>query len=115
MKDARRPAPRWIEVDEAHGGQRLDNFLHGRLKGVPRSHIYRIVRRGEVRINRGRCRPHTRVRSGDMVRIPPLRTAGDRPGPRADDFRWLAERIVFEDEHCLVRDKPAGLARKGVV
>ena len=64
---------RQVNVSAEEAGQRIDNFLSRHLKGVPRSHIYRILRRGEVRVNRGRIRPHYKVQAGDTVRIPPLR------------------------------------------
>ncbi len=103
------------EVDAAHAGQRLDNFLIANLKGVPRSHIYRILRRGEVRINRGRRPPEYRLQAGDVVRIPPLRLAAARPGPgRAQLARVQREaRILYEDDDLLVVDKPSGMAVHG--
>ena len=64
---------RQVSVSAEEAGQRIDNFLSRHLKGVPRSHIYRILRRGEVRVNRGRIRPHYKVQAGDTVSIPPLR------------------------------------------
>ena len=98
--------PYVIEVSAEYAGQRLDNFLLRELKGVPRSWIYRIVRRGEVRINRGRVRPDYRLRSGDAVRIPPLRQAASRT---TDHARDLTVTTLYEDEDLLVLDKPAGL------
>lgn len=97
-------------VDEAHAEQRLDNYLMSVLKGVPRSHVYRIVRSGEVRVNSGRVAATYRVRVGDRVRIPPVRV-GARPanGPAPA----LRLPVVFEDEWLLVIDKPAGLAVHG--
>lgn len=96
-----------------HDGQRIDNFLLHQLKGVPRSLIYRILRKGEVRVNRGRIRPDYRLHSGDQVRIPPLRVA---PAPAAAPLppqRWverLTDAVLFENEDVLVLDKPPGLA-----
>ncbi|MHB1950939.1 MAG: S4 domain-containing protein, partial [Acidiferrobacteraceae bacterium] len=72
------PAVSHVTVDERRSGQRLDNFLIAVLKGVPRTHIYRILRRGEVRINRARAKPDYRLKPGDVVRLPPVRT---RPMP----------------------------------
>jgi len=95
-----------LAVDAEHAGQRLDNFLLTALKGVPRSRIYRIVRRGEVRVNRGRVRPDYRLRAGDEVRIPPVRTAAARP---AADAGRSCGTVLYEDEHLLVLDKPSGL------
>lgn len=98
-----------ITDDEA--GQRLDNWLIKILKGVPKSHVYRIVRGGEVRINKGRCQVDQRVETGDVVRIPPIRIAerpaATRPVPAA------AFPVVFEDDALLVIDKPCGVAVHG--
>lgn len=92
-------------------GQRLDNFLIRELKGLPRSRVYRLVRKGEVRVNLGRVGAKYRLQSGDRVRIPPVRLgAGDEPRVPAD---LATGRILFEDEHLLVLDKPAGVAVHG--
>ncbi|MBP7712215.1 MAG: 23S rRNA pseudouridine(955/2504/2580) synthase RluC [Gammaproteobacteria bacterium] len=102
-----------VEVDA--GGQRVDNFLRARLKGVPKSLIYRILRTGEVRVNRGRVRPDHRLEAGDVVRVPPLRR-GQETGKTPPDgraTRLLRERVLFEDRSLLVLDKPAGLAVHG--
>jgi 23S rRNA pseudouridine955/2504/2580 synthase len=105
---------RYVEVGPESAGQRLDNFLLARLKGVPRSHIYRLLRKGEVRVNKGRARPETRLEEGDSVRIPPVRTAQSiAPAVEADRFAWLEERVLHEDEHLMVIDKPARLAVHG--
>jgi 23S rRNA pseudouridine955/2504/2580 synthase len=107
-------AVRMLEVGTEDAGQRIDNFLLRHLKGVPRSLIYRILRRGEVRVNKGRSKPDYRVQAGDQVRIPPVRTAapsGRVPGEGAGDR--LAQRILYEDERLLVIDKPAGMAVHG--
>lgn len=103
-------AVRMIQVTEEHDGQRLDNFLMRLLKGVPKSHIYKAVRGGEVRVNRGRVAPDSRLHAGDQVRVPPMRlpAAGvPRPVPAGEC------PVVFEDEAILVVDKPAGLAVHG--
>ncbi|MDX1698137.1 MAG: 23S rRNA pseudouridine(955/2504/2580) synthase RluC, partial [Thiohalobacterales bacterium] len=97
--------------DEA--GQRIDNFLARHLKGVPRSHIYRILRRGEVRVNSGRIKAHYKVCAGDRVRIPPVRTSPPKSAPTGQSREWLARHILFENERCLVLDKPAGMAVHG--
>lgn len=104
-----------VRVGDQLDGQRVDNFLMARAKGVPRSHIYRVLRRGEVRVNKGRVKPSYRLRAGDSVRIPPLRLAEPRPPGRAPagQLRGLASAILFEDERLLVIDKPAGLAVHG--
>ena len=116
--DASRPGVRYVTIDAAHAGQRLDNFLLTFLKGVPRTRIYRLIRKGEVRLNKGRCHPDDRLQVGDIVRIPPVRL-GARPGPQLDAaieagrFDWLHDRILYEDEQLLALDKPAGLAVHG--
>ncbi len=104
---------RFIEVDENDAGQRLDNFLRRQLKGVPKSHIYRIVRLGEVRINKGRSKPDYRLQSGDVVRLPPVRTATRAALPRADNLDWLNTRILYEDDDLMAMDKPSGIAVHG--
>ncbi|HTQ72719.1 MAG TPA: RluA family pseudouridine synthase [Burkholderiales bacterium] len=109
MKDLSNVAS--MEVDSASEGQRVDNFLMRVCKGVPRSHIYRVLRTGEVRVNSRRVDPTYRLRPGDKVRIPPLRIAGrtSRPVPRTASL----PAVVHEDEALLVVDKPAGLAVHG--
>ena len=100
------------EVSEQFMGQRVDNFLLRHLKGVPRSHVYRLVRGGEVRVNSRRVDPTYRLQSGDRVRIPPVRTATSsiRKPPAARDSGLP---VIFEDDAILVIDKPAGLAVHG--
>nr|WP_227494525.1 RluA family pseudouridine synthase [Ramlibacter pallidus] len=102
---------RFLTVGEESAGQRLDNFLIRTLKGVPKTHVYRIIRSGEVRVNKGRAAADDRVAAGDVVRLPPVRvaeTAADaRPAP-AREFP-----VLFEDEHLLAIDKPAGTAVHG--
>lgn len=111
---ARAPAVRHQDIDAETAGQRLDNYLLGQLKGVPRSHVYRLIRSGQVRVNSGRTAPSYRLQAGDRVRVPPV---GVRPTatPVAtpDRLDWLAERIIYEDSRVLVVDKPAGLAVHG--
>ena len=104
------------QIDADHAGQRLDNYLISSCKGVPKSHIYRLVRQGQVRINRGRRRVDYRLRLGDVVRIPPLRVAV--PAPRVTPAHRVqlfsvGPCIVHEDDDLLVIDKPAGLAVHG--
>jgi len=102
------------EVDAETAGQRLDNYLLGRLKGVPRSLVYRLIRSGQVRVNSGRVRARYRLKAGDTVRVPPVRrrvlAAVADPGT---GLGWLEARIVHEDERLIVVDKPAGLAVHG--
>jgi len=99
-----------VRIDSGSAGQRLDNFLTKVLKGVPRTHLYRVIRSGEVRVNKGRASADTRLDLGDEVRIPPMRTA-DRSDEPAAPPREFA--VVHEDEHLLAIDKPAGVAVHG--
>jgi 23S rRNA pseudouridine955/2504/2580 synthase len=103
------PAVRLVRVDENGAGQRLDNFLIRLLKGVPKTHVYRVIRSGEVRVNKGRAAADTRLAAGDEVRVPPVRTAErdevDVPGREFP--------VLFEDEHLIAVDKPAGVAVHG--
>ena len=107
------PAVKWLVVDEESAGQRLDNFLMRHLKGVPKTHVYRIIRSGEVRINKGRASADSRIEAGDQVRVPPVRVSdkvaekAERPAP-AREFP-----LLLEDEHLLAVDKPAGVAVHG--
>jgi 23S rRNA pseudouridine955/2504/2580 synthase len=104
----------WREVDETAHDQRIDNFLHKILKGVPKSHIYRIVRGGEVRVNGRRVEVAYRLQSGDKVRLPPVRTArpGSEPGTRTVKAVF-AGKVLLEDEDLLIVDKPGGVAVHG--
>lgn len=114
---AKRPGPtqvQHVEIDASHSGQRLDNYLLTHLKGVPRTHIYRLLRRGEVRINSGRKPPSYRLQNGDIVRIPPIRQSPARKPARTPQTpAWLDAIILYEDERLLVLDKPAGMAVHG--
>lgn len=101
-------------VAEDLAGQRLDNFLLASLKGVPRSHVYRLIRSGQVRVNSGRVGPSYRLQAGDRVRIPPVATTTAAPRKiKGGSFDWLRARIVHEDARIIVLDKPAGLAAHG--
>ncbi len=118
MGESIKEAVTWLTIGDDAAGQRIDNFLVRSLKGVPKSHLYRILRSGEVRINKGRVGPDTRLVAGDVVRIPPIRTArptaaakaARRPatGPRRFDLP-----VLFEDDALIAVDKPAGLAAHG--
>jgi 23S rRNA pseudouridine955/2504/2580 synthase len=112
------PVVRFEEIDEGHSGQRLDNYLISKLKGVPKTHIYRLLRKGEVRINKGRTKPDYRLKTGDIVRIPPVRTAAGQArtlakGGQEHRIAWLEDHILFEDDALLVVNKPSGLAVHG--
>ncbi len=104
---------RQVEIGDEAAGQRIDNFLARILKGVPKSHLYRILRSGEVRVNGRRVGPDARLALGDAVRIPPVRTATPQSGASASPRPALALPIVFEDEAVLAVNKPAGLAVHG--
>jgi len=118
-----------VTVDEDYAGQRLDNFLIRQLKGVPKTHVYRIIRSGEVRVNKGRAQADTRVEAGDIVRLPPVRTS-ERAEQKAQAMAEEVARhgasstvggyapsrefpILFEDDFLLAIDKPAGVAVHG--
>lgn len=105
----------WVTITEDNQGQRLDNFLVSQLKGVPRSLIYRIIRKGEVRVNKKRCKQTDRLEIGDMVRIPPVRVSDPKQAPAASSALKdrLAERILYEDDVVLAINKPQGLAVHG--
>ena len=125
------PVATLVTVDEDYAGQRLDNFLIRQLKGVPKTHVYRIIRSGEVRVNKGRAHADTRVETGDIVRLPPVRTS-ERADQKAADMEAAKEivrhgamstvggfapaaefPILFEDDFLLAIDKPAGVAVHG--
>jgi len=107
-------AVRWVEIDPEHAGQRLDNFLLRLCKGVPKSHLYKAVRSGQVRVNKGRAAVCDRLAVGDIVRVPPLRVAAPHKVSGASRVVPGAEfPIVFEDDALLVIDKPAGVAVHG--
>ncbi len=110
MSSLGKDAVTWLEVGEDSAGQRVDNFLLKMCKGVPHSHIYRILRSGEVRVNKGRIQADYRLQLGDQVRVPPIRVAQreDKPVAPAREFP-----VVFEDDAVLVIDKPAGVAVHG--
>ncbi len=103
-----------IEISHDQADQRLDNFLLTQLKGVPKSHIYRLLRSGQVRVNKGRKKPGYRVQAGDQVRIPPVRTAPREPVVVPDTvLDTLKQAVLFENDDILVLNKPAGLAVHG--
>ncbi len=141
--EAEAPAAKLLPVDEDTAGQRLDNFLIRHLKGVPKTHVYRIIRSGEVRVNKGRAQADTRVQAGDMVRVPPVRVServaekaaamahqvaqANSQGMGHETARSMVHMrsggtsvkvtkafpVLFEDEHVLAIDKPAGVAVHG--
>ena len=101
----------FVDIDAEHAGQRVDNFLITLLKGVPKTMIYRIIRKGEVRVNKGRVKQTTRLHEGDVVRVPPIRQAV-RPSidVQAKRYAFLLNAILYEDEAVLVLNKPSGMA-----
>jgi len=104
-----------VEVEEAHAGQRIDNFLRLQLKGVPKTLIYRIVRKGEVRVNKGRIKPDYKLKAGDLIRIPPVRVPEPKELPNASTglLELIERSILHEDKQLLVINKPSGLAVHG--
>lgn len=106
---------RFVEISADHAGQRIDNYLLCYLKGVPKSLVYRIVRKGEVRVNKGRIKPEYRLKEGDMVRIPPVRQAEKKEPGKATDrvLKQIESRILYEDKRIMIINKPSGLAVHG--
>ncbi|MGJ8522169.1 Ribosomal large subunit pseudouridine synthase C [Carnimonas sp. R-84981] len=105
----------WLEVDDNQAGQRLDNFLMARLKGVPRTLVYRIIRKGEVRVNKSRAKADTRISAGDVVRVPPLRMAPQEAVQEVSDNlrRVLLSSVIAETDGWLAVNKPSGLSVHG--
>ena len=100
-----------VEVDSDRAGQRLDNFLSGKLKGVPRSAVYRMIRTGQVRINGGRCKAASRLEEGDKVRIPPAHTRNKGEVVVSDRIiQQLEDAIIYESQDLIVVNKPSGMA-----
>lgn len=103
-----------ITITPNQDGQRIDNFLLARLKGLPRSHLYKLIRDDEIRINKKRCKPHDRVSTGDVVRIAPVRLSVREAPVIGDEFgQGLLARIIYEDEGLMVFNKPHGMAVHG--
>ena len=110
------PGVLYVAITAENAGQRIDNFLRTQLKGVPKSMIYRILRKGEVRVNKGRVKPEYKLAEGDDVRIPPVRVAEREEqavSPKLDKVAALADAILYEDDHLLVLNKPSGTASDG--
>lgn len=113
---SKRLAPELVDIDAQHEGQRIDNFLTTYLKGVPKSFIYRVLRRGEVRVNKARIKPTYRLQEGDRVRIPPLRRGeptASTAQPGKNLLELLNHSILYEDEGIVILNKPAGIAVHG--
>ncbi len=115
IENKSKPEVKWIDIGEEHAGQRLDNFLIALLKGVPKTRIYRIVRKGEVRVNKGRVDVSYRLQVNDSVRIPPIRVAErNEQSPIPPTLRFsLENHLLFEDENFIVLNKPSGFAVHG--
>ncbi|WP_027273281.1 23S rRNA pseudouridine(955/2504/2580) synthase RluC [Leminorella grimontii] len=110
------PTVQMVTVTADTAGQRVDNFLIAQLKGVPKSMIYRILRKGEVRVNKKRIKPEYKLEDGDILRIPPVRVAEkveNVVSAKLDKVAALEHCIIFEDEHLLVLNKPSGTAVHG--
>ena len=105
----------YVDIGPEQSGQRLDNFLIKTLKGVPKSRIYRLLRKGEVRVNKGRVKADSRLKEGDIVRLPPIRVAerGEMPAVGRQLKQYLANNVLFEDDGLLIINKPSGLAVHG--
>lgn len=114
-REAGTRAVAYVDVAADQAGQRVDNFIMARFRGLPRTRVYRLLRRGEVRVNGGRIGPEHRLQAGDRVRLPPVDLPPPRPAAAAPGFRLrqLEGAILFENERLLVLDKPAGLACHG--
>ncbi|MBB1314271.1 23S rRNA pseudouridine(955/2504/2580) synthase RluC [Aliivibrio sp. SR45-2] len=112
-----KPKVQFVEIDDDFAGQRIDNYLLARLKNVPKSMIYRIVRKGEVRVNKKRIKPEYKIQEGDIVRIPPVKlpesTAVELPSVKLAKVSELENCIIYEDDHLLILNKPSGTAVHG--
>ncbi|EIJ67805.1 23S rRNA pseudouridine(955/2504/2580) synthase RluC [Pasteurella bettyae] len=105
-----------LTISEDEAGQRIDNYLLAKLKGVPKSLIYRIVRKGEVRVNKGRIKPEYKLQTNDVVRVPPIRISEKEQAPVSSKLNKVAsleKQIIFEDDCLLVLNKPSGIAVHG--
>lgn len=104
---------RKVRIDAEHAGQRIDNFLRRELPGVPKGRLYRLLRRGEVRVNGGRVRAEYKLAEGDEVRVPPVRIRSETAPPGAKLAASIADQVLYEDKRLLVVDKPSGIAVHG--
>jgi 23S rRNA pseudouridine955/2504/2580 synthase len=104
---------RKIRIDAEQAGQRIDNFLRRELPGLPKGRLYRILRRGEVRVNGGRIRADYKLQEGDEVRVPPARVRAEGDAPSDGFAAQVADRVIYEDKRLLVIDKPTGIAVHG--
>ena len=106
---------KFVEIDAQNAGQRIDNFLLNQLKGVPKGHIYKIIRKGEVRVNKGRIKQTYKLQFGDSVRIPPVKLTEKKalPAPGRSLLKLIEDSIIFEDASLLAINKPSGVAVHG--
>ena len=100
---------RKVRVDEERAGQRIDNFLRNELPGVPKGRVYRLLRRGEVRVNGGRIKAEYKLKEGDEVRIPPARVSTGGPPPAERQAQDMLENVLYEDKRLLVVNKPSAV------
>ncbi|MFA0113664.1 23S rRNA pseudouridine(955/2504/2580) synthase RluC [Vibrio sp. 10N.261.46.E11] len=107
----------FVDIDEDMAGQRIDNFLRNQLKNIPKSMIYRIVRKGEVRVNKKRIKAEYKLKAGDLVRIPPVtieeKTEENVPSTKLNKVSELEQCVIYEDDHMLILNKPSGTAVHG--
>jgi 23S rRNA pseudouridine955/2504/2580 synthase len=106
-----------VDIDADMAGQRIDNFLRNQLKNIPKSMVYRIIRKGEVRVNKKRIKAEYKLQAGDLVRIPPVtvevKAEPDVPSTKLNKVAELESCIIYEDEHILILNKPSGTAVHG--
>lgn len=115
MEPPKNQSVKLVQISEQQAGQRLDNFLFTQLKGVPKGHVYKVIRRGEVRVNKGRVKNVYKLKSGDVVRIPPIRQASETEEVTlpAGFLQTIEQQIIYEDKGLLVINKPSGVAVHG--
>lgn len=107
----------FVDIDDDMAGQRIDNFLRNQLKSIPKSMVYRILRKGEVRVNKKRVKAEYKLQAGDLVRIPPVtieeKTEEVAPSTKLNKVAELEDKIIYEDDHVLILNKPSGTAVHG--
>ncbi|MDF2186500.1 23S rRNA pseudouridine(955/2504/2580) synthase RluC [Grimontia hollisae] len=112
-----KPKVQFIDISDDIAGQRIDNFLRNRLKNVPKSMIYRVLRKGEVRVNKKRIKPEYKLQAGDVIRVPPIKipetAQAEAPSTKLNRVAELEKCVIYEDDHMLVLNKPSGTAVHG--
>ncbi|MDY6993113.1 MAG: S4 domain-containing protein, partial [Pseudomonadota bacterium] len=105
----------YLEITAEQVGRRIDNFLHTYFKDVPKNHLYRILRTGEIRVNKGRIKPTYRLQLGDQLRLPPIVSQTEKTliNPQSTALQKLTQSILYEDNYLLIINKPAGMAVHG--